>query len=104
MLNILGYMLGRIGIHAGLTLRVAGKTDISIGYAHFIQEDVHLHVFDGQNVSRFPPKYRTEEYNFKPGAGVADANGAGAENGGFDGMAGVEIPNADLGYKKGRTT
>ena len=48
MLNVLNYMLSRIGIHAGLTLRVAGKTDISIGYAHFIQENVRLQVFDGE--------------------------------------------------------
>jgi hypothetical protein len=38
------YMLGRIGLHAGLTLRVAEKTDISLGYVHFIQEDVALTV------------------------------------------------------------
>lgn len=107
-LNVLGYMLGRIGIHGGLTLRI-GKTDISIGYAHFIQEDVRLQVFDGQNgrnaaaanVSRFPPRYRTPEYNFMPGAGVGDAMGAGAENGGFDGVAGVEIPNADIAFEEG---
>lgn len=101
MLNVLGYMLGRIGIHGGLTLRVFGKTDISLGYAHFIQESVRLQVNDSIPASRYPPQYRTPRYNFVPGAGVADINGLGATNGGFDGTAGVEIPNADLGYPLG---
>jgi hypothetical protein len=105
MLNILGYMLGRTGVHAGLTLRVAGKTDVSFGYAHFIHEDIRLQVnSDLPNsfpASRYPPNYRMPQYNFRPGAGVADNNGAGAENGGFDGVAGVEIPNADVGYPLG---
>jgi hypothetical protein len=100
MLNVLGYMLGRTGLHAGLTFRVAGKTDISIGYAHFIHEDVRLQVNDSA-VARYPPSYRMPQYNFRPGAGVTDNNGAGAENGGFDGVAGVEIPNADIAYEVG---
>ena len=41
-INITNYMLGRTGIHVGATLRVADKTDISIGYVHFIQKDVNL--------------------------------------------------------------
>ena len=101
MLNVLTYMLGRTGLHAGLTLRFAGKTDITIGYAHFIQEDVRLQVYEGAPVSRYPIQFRNERYNFDPGAGVTDAMGAGADRGGFDGMAGVEIPNADLGYEVG---
>jgi hypothetical protein len=96
MLNILGYMLGRTGLHAGVTLRIAGKTDLSFGYAHFIHENVRLQVNDSISASRYPPSYRMPQYNFMPGAGVADNNGAGAENGGFDGVAGVEIPNAGL--------
>jgi hypothetical protein len=100
-LNVLGYMLGRTGLHAGLTLRVAGKTDISIGYAHFIHENVRLQVNDSIPASRYPPAYRMAQYNFRPGAGVADLAGQGAQNGGFDGTAGVEVPNAGLDYEVG---
>ena len=38
----LNYMLNRVGLHAGMTWRIAGKTDLSVGYAHFIQQDVNL--------------------------------------------------------------
>lgn len=100
-LNVLNYMLSRTGLHAGLTLRVADKTDISVGYAHFIHENVFLQVFDDEATSRYPVRYRTAEYNFRPGNGVEDMNGNGAELGGFDGTAGVEIPNADLAYEEG---
>jgi hypothetical protein len=101
MLNVLGYMLGRTGLHTGFTLRIAGKTDISLGYAHFIQEDVRLQVYEGPPVSRYPPNYKTPDYNFMPGEGVGDRMGMNADAGGFDGMAGVEVPNADLGYEIG---
>ena len=40
--DITNYMLGRTGIHVGATLRVADKTDLSIGYVHFIQKEVRL--------------------------------------------------------------
>lgn len=40
--DITNYMLGRTGIHVGATLRVAKKTDISVGFVHFIQKDVRL--------------------------------------------------------------
>jgi hypothetical protein len=43
-LNITNYMLGRSGLHVGATLRVADKTDISVGFVHFIQKDVRLTV------------------------------------------------------------
>ena len=101
MLNVLSYMLSRTGLHAGVTLRVASKTDISIGYAHFIHEDVRLQVNDGFPASRYEPKFRMAKYNFKPGKGVADLSGAGAESGGFDGSAGVEVPNADVSFLVG---
>jgi hypothetical protein len=100
-LNVLNYMLSRTGIHAGVTLRVSGKTDFTIGYAHFIHENIRLQVFDAEAASRLPPRYRTPEYHFAAGAGVPDMVGNGATNGGFDGTAGVEIPNADPGYAKG---
>lgn len=100
-LNVQTYMLSRKGIHAGATLRVAKRTDITIAYAHFIHEDIRLQVFDGEPASRLPVRYRTPEYNFKPGAGVPDQMGNGAANGGFDGTAHVEIQNADQAYAKG---
>ena len=100
-LNVLNYMLSRTGLHAGFTLRVAGKTDISFGFAHFIHENIALQVYDGAPVSRYPVPYRSPEYNFAPGAGVPDREGNNAELGGFDGMAGVEVPNADQGYEEG---
>jgi len=100
-LNVLGYMLSRVGIHGGLTVRIAGKTDLSIGYARFLHEMVRLQVNDEFNASSYPPKYRTAQYNFVPGLGVEDMNGVVIENAGFDGNASVEIPNADLGYPRG---
>lgn len=101
-LNVMNYMLSRSGIHAGATLRVADKTDITIGYAHFIHENIRLQVFNDQPaISSLPPRYRTPEYNFKPGAGVPDMMGNGANQGGFDGTAGVEIPNADQNFAEG---
>jgi hypothetical protein len=95
MLNVLTYLLGRTGLHAGFTLRVADKTDISFGFAHFIHRDVKLQV---NPASDYPRKYKAPdvaaEYNFEPGAGEADFSGEGAEGGDFDGVAGVEVPNA----------
>jgi hypothetical protein len=40
--DITNYMLGRTGLHVGATVRVARRTDISIGYVHVIQKDVRL--------------------------------------------------------------
>jgi hypothetical protein len=40
--DITNYMLGRTGLHVGATLRVAKRTDITVGYVHFIQKDVRL--------------------------------------------------------------
>jgi hypothetical protein len=100
-LNVLNYMLSRYGIHGGLTLRVAGKTDVSFGYAHFIHEDIALQVFDGEGTSKLPVRYRTAKYNFQPGAGAPDIDDMGADRGGFDGVAGIEVPNADQAYEEG---
>jgi hypothetical protein len=88
-------------MHGGFTWRIAGKTDLSIGYAHFLQETVRLQVNDEIRASRYSPQYRTPQYNFMAGNGVADMAGLGAMNGGFDGTARIEIPNADLGYPVG---
>jgi long-subunit fatty acid transport protein len=101
MLNVLSYMLSRTGLHAGVTLRVANKTDISIGYAHFFQEDVRLQVNNSIPASRYEPRYRMDKFHFKPGAGVGDVNDEGGNAGGFDGTAKVEVPNADVAYPVG---
>jgi hypothetical protein len=92
LLEVANYMLSRIGVHGGLTLRVAGKTDISFGFAHFIQKHVHLQVNDTQ--AQYPSKYKTADYHFQPGLGVKDmmGNEVPAKNG-FDGVAMQEVPN-----------
>jgi hypothetical protein len=93
--NIRNYMLSRTGFHAGVTLRVATKTDVSIGYAHFIQRDVHLQVNETANA--YPRQYKMPEYRFSPGLGVADISGMnGQGKHGFDGIAHVALPNADI--------
>jgi hypothetical protein len=45
-LNVTNYQLGRTGLHVGATWRIAGQTDLSVGYAHFIQRRVALTVND----------------------------------------------------------
>ncbi len=67
-LNITDYMLGRVGLHAGITMRIAEKTDFSVGYAHFIQKNVRL---DPNPISDFQSKYRDTaaeraKYNYDP--------------------------------------
>jgi hypothetical protein len=63
-LDITNYMLGRIGLHSGVTVRIAGHTDLSLAFAHFFQPDVRL---DPNPVARLLPKYQTAEYNYLPG-------------------------------------
>jgi long-subunit fatty acid transport protein len=93
LLNVLTYMLERKGLHFGLTFRLFDKTDVSIGFAHFIQRDVRLQV---QNQSMLPRKYKSPEYNFAPGEGVESADPAMPQpEGSFDGTAGLEVPNGD---------
>jgi long-subunit fatty acid transport protein len=89
------YMLQRVGLHVGFTLRVAKKTDISFAFAHFIQEHVKLQVNDTQ--AAYPSRYKDPKYHFEPGAGVADANGQNANaNNGFDGVAQQPLPNGTM--------
>jgi long-subunit fatty acid transport protein len=95
-LNVMDYMLRRIGLHGGFTLRVAERTDISFGFAHFIQRKVRLQVNDSWTNMQYPKKYKTAEAHFQPGLGVSDAMGVVPPGrNGFDGTAGVEIPNGD---------
>jgi hypothetical protein len=91
-LEFTSYMLQRVGLHIGFTLRVAQKTDISLAFSHFIQEHVRLQVNATQAL--YPAHYKTPEYHFQPGAGVADASGANADaKHGFAGVAQQPIAN-----------
>lgn len=91
-LEVANYLLARIGLHGGFTLRVAGKTDISFGFAHFIQKHVRLQVNDTQ--TQYPSKYKTAADHFQPGLGVPDSMGQNANlKNGFDGVAAAEVPN-----------
>jgi len=97
-LNVLYYMLGRVGLHAGVTLRVAEKTDISLGFAHFIQKNVHLQV---NPESQYPLPDKTRSNHFQPGEGVdappSDPNPMEPDPvpGDFDGTARGDVPNGD---------
>lgn len=99
-LNNLYYMLGRVGLHAGVTVRVAQKTDISFGFAHFIQKKVRLQINPESAVS-YREQFKTAQYHFNPGQGIAAApielvppelQPPPAD---FDGTAMVDVPNGD---------
>jgi long-subunit fatty acid transport protein len=98
-LNLLFYMLGRTGVHAGFTLRIAEKTDISFGFAHFFQKNVRLQV-NTEDAATYRPQYKTARYHFQPGRGVDAAPteivpDAVTTPGDFDGNAMVDVPNGD---------
>ncbi|MFI5306439.1 MAG: OmpP1/FadL family transporter [Polyangiales bacterium] len=83
-LNPTNYQLGRTGLHAGATLRIATTTDVSIGFAHFIQRDIRLDM--NPVTGHFPLKYSIDaatsaRYNYVPGT--------------HDGIAKVEVPYGD---------
>jgi len=44
----------RLGLHGGLTWRIDGRTDVSIGYAHFFQETIKLGLNTTQSGGEFP--------------------------------------------------
>jgi hypothetical protein len=90
LLNPMRYMFGRVGFHGGVTVRVAHKTDVSIGFAHFIQKKIRLQVNDQHSTEKYPVGFRNAQYHFKPGLGVG-----GDGKTGFDGLASVEVPNGD---------
>jgi hypothetical protein len=100
------YMGERIGLHGGLTWRIADKTDLSFGFAHFIHPDIRLQVNDAQAEARYSPLYKTPEYNFAPGEGVDPADptqvpGATQAPGDFDGVAKLEVPYGGLREEDG---
>jgi hypothetical protein len=67
-LNITSYQLGRTGLHAGVTLRIAGKTDLSFAFAHFFQKNVELSVNPARPfVTEEPERYHVVQ----KGDGVA---------------------------------
>jgi hypothetical protein len=43
----LGYPFRRLGLHFGFTWRIDGRTDATIGFAHFFQETVRLTINEG---------------------------------------------------------
>jgi hypothetical protein len=91
-LNIMQYMYGRMGFHGGATVRIAGKTDLSIGFAHFIQKDLRLQINPASQGDY--RQYKSPEYHFAPGSGINDSTGVGADSKGpFDGVAGIEVGN-----------
>lgn len=94
-LNVLYYMLGRFGLHAGLTWRIAGKTDVSFAFARFIQKRVRLQVntSDPAPVAQYDRRYRTSTFHFAPGLGVPGAPGIDQASGDFDAIAGASTPN-----------
>ena len=90
-LNVMRYMFGRLGVHGGLTVRLAHKTDVSFGFAHFIQKKIRLQVNDTHSTIKYSLAFRTPQYHFKPGYGVPPMSG----NAGFDGVTEVEVPNGE---------
>lgn len=92
-LNIMQYMYRRVGLHAGATVRLAGKTDISVGFAHFLQRDLRLQI-NSDSEGDFRP-YRDPMYHFAAGRGIAGpGDPASADQPGpFDGTAGFEAGN-----------
>jgi hypothetical protein len=103
-LNVQQYMYGRMGLHTGFTVRIAEKTDFTFGFAHFVQKEIRLQV-GGARLADFIQLYQqaeaprgvgAETYHLETGSGFAvDPKGPEAmKKGPFDGIAGVEVPNA----------
>ncbi|MBN1654461.1 MAG: hypothetical protein JXA30_11885 [Deltaproteobacteria bacterium] len=44
----------RLGLHGGLTWRIDGRTDVSIGYGHFFQETIKVALNTSEQGSGFP--------------------------------------------------
>lgn len=88
-LNVQQYMYGRIGMHGGLTVRLAKKTDINVGFAHFVQKEISLQINEASSgAHNFYYRQDPEKYHYTPGALGDEPINA------LDGMAGVEIGNA----------
>lgn len=69
--DITNYMLGRTGLHVGATLRVAKKTDISIGFVHFIQRNVRLLFHTAMNAP-LPPDWTMDPKKYHVIQGAND--------------------------------
>ena len=76
------YMASRTGAHAGFTVRIARKTDISFGFAHFIQKEVRLQLN--------PESVATGDYRVF----AADPGKYNIGEGALDGTASIEVPNS----------
>lgn len=103
-LNVQQYMYGRIGLHGGFTVRVTEKTDFTFGFAHFIQKELRLQV-NPARLGDYVQLYRqsmangidpASTYHLETGSGFAidPMSPEGMAKGPFDGVAGVEVPNA----------
>jgi hypothetical protein len=60
----------RLGVHAGFTWRIDGRTDFSFAYAHFFQETIRLAV--NEEAGGPIDKYLAESQNFGPAQGKSD--------------------------------
>lgn len=70
-LNPRYYAFQRIGLHAGLTWRIAGVTDVHFAFSHFIQDDVRVQVHEDASLPgnvRLRPEEKSAEYNYEEGA------------------------------------
>jgi hypothetical protein len=99
-LNITNYMLGRTGLHVGATVRIADKTDVTVGYAHFIQKNVALTVNPMSklpaNVAADPIKYHVVTGKNDGVAGFAIADAADNVEGPLFANAGYYYYNLDV--------
>lgn len=87
------YDMTKIGLHAGFTVRLMEKTDISFAYALFMIEDMSIRIpekSDEEGAFRLPDRWRERQgygYTYVP-----DSTGALIQSGSFDGVARFEVP------------
>lgn len=96
-LNITNYQLGRTGLHVGATWRIAGRTDLSVAYAHFIQRRVALTV-NPQSPFRTsdPEKFHVVTGDNDGVAGFAIADAADSVEGPYFANAGAFYYHLDV--------
>jgi hypothetical protein len=73
------FMARRIGVHTGVTVRIARKTDVSLGFAWFIQKEVRLQLNPLSSGQYTFYQADPERYHLAPGE--------------LDGVAAIEVPN-----------
>jgi long-subunit fatty acid transport protein len=96
-LNVTNYQLGRTGLHVGATWRIAGQTDFSVAYAHFIQRRVALTVNPRSPLrTSDPDKYHVVTGKNDGVAGFAIADAADAVEGPLFANAGTFYYHLDV--------